>query len=79
MEPVPIVFTHKGKEYTGTFTSVSGTAGSGYDHWHLIIDNIYHGSLHYSQFLNAWVFTSNSGKFDELSSYFEGFMVGWFG
>lgn len=73
---VPITFEHEGKIYTGVFNSVSG-AGSGM--WHLMIDNYYKGALHYSAHCGQWRFTSNSGKFDVLSNYFEAYMIGWFG
>ena len=46
--------------------------------WHLIIDKYYQGQMFYSQGSNCWMFRSNSGEFDELFSYFETYMIGWF-
>lgn len=74
---VPITFEHHGKIYKGHFSSVNG-AGSGGGLWHLIIDKYYQGQMFYSQGSNCWMFRSNSGEFDELSSYFETYMIGWF-
>ena len=73
---VPITFEHEDKLYSGHFNSVSG-AGSGM--WHLMIDNYYKGELHYSGHSGQWLFTSNSGLFDELSDYFKAYLIGWFG
>ena len=76
---VPITFEHQGKAYTGHLSSGTGAGGTMYDHWHLMIDNFYCGQLHYSGFCGHWRFTSNSGLFEGLSDYFEGYLIGWFG
>ena len=54
MERALISFEHKGKKYSGEFSSVAG-AGSN-QLWHLMIDNFYYGRLRYS---DRWVFDSN--------------------
>lgn len=73
---VPITFEHKGKIYAGQFSSVNG-ASSGM--WHLVINKYYQGQMFYSECGNKWMYKSNSGLFDELSDYFEAYMIGWFG
>jgi len=75
---IPIIFSFKGKQYSGTFDAVSGSGGGSGDDWHLTIDGYHRGHLHYSQYYKGWVFTSNSGFFDELSDYFEAYLIGWF-
>jgi len=73
---VPITFEHQGKIYKGSFSSVSGAGGA---LWNLMINNYYYGQMFYSEGCNCWIFKSNSGKFEDLSDYFEAYMIGWFG
>lgn len=75
---VPIKFTYRGEIYEGEFSSVHG-AGRGYgDDWHLMINNYYQGHLFYSQHFQHFVFKSQTGKFEDISDYFEAYLVGWF-
>lgn len=76
---VPITFEYKGKTYTGHLSSGKGSGATMYEHWHLMIDNFYCGQINYSEYCGHWRFTSNTGLFDELSEYFEAYLVGWFG
>ena len=34
---VPITFEYEGKLYTGVFSGGTGSGGTMYDHWHLMI------------------------------------------
>jgi hypothetical protein len=78
MNTVPIKFEYRGKQYNGIFSSVSGSGASLGDDWDLTINRFYFGQLHYSQYSDGWVFHSNSGLFEDLSNYFEAYLVGWF-
>jgi len=75
MTGVPITFEYKGKTYAGYFGKVSGEAG---DLWHLTINNVYEGQFFYSQYSQDWAFRSNTGKFQELSDFFQFYMISWF-
>lgn len=72
---IAIIFEYGGKTYHGRFSSVSGSSNVSQHHWHLYIDNFYQGQLAYSSQRNEWRYTSNSGKFDELSDYFASFIA----
>ena len=76
---VPIDFEYQGKNYSGEFTTSGGMGGLSFDNWHLVINKFYQGQLHYSQSTDRWQFHSNDKKFEELSDYFEAYMIGWFG
>lgn len=75
---VPITLEYQGKSYTGHLRSGFGAGGEIYSNWQLMIDNYYNGTLHYSEHAKCWLFYSNSGKFNDLSDYFEAYLVGWF-
>jgi hypothetical protein len=76
---VPITFEYKGKTSTGHLSSGTGSSGTMYDHWHLMVDKFYYGQLNYSGHCEYWLFTSDRGLFEDLSDYFEAYLVGWFG
>lgn len=78
-QSVLIQFEYQEKQYSGYFSAVATSEIVQYDHWHLMIDNYYRGALHYSGHAGCWLFDSPSGKFKEFESYFEAYMVGWFG
>jgi len=52
---IPITFMHKGKQYTGYLSKVSG-AGT-HATYHLMIDNFYRGQLVHTDHY-GWQFTS---------------------
>ena len=76
---VPITFEHDRKLYFGHFSSCNGSGSIEYDHWHLMVGKFYYGQLNYSMHCGRWRFTSNSGLFEDLSDYFEAYLIGWFG
>ena len=76
METVPVIFHYNNETYIGFFNRIGGAGASSGDNWHLMIDNFYCGSLHYSQHAGHFLFHGNS--FKDMGDYFEAYMTGWF-
>ena len=63
---IKITFEYKGHTYVGSFSKVTGGGSTGL--FHLSIDQRYNGQLFKTSF--GWRFSSQTGKFEELSEYF---------
>ena len=75
MDKVPIIFEHKGKQYSGEFCKVAGGGSSSL--FHLSVDNYHWGQLFYTQW--GWQFYSNSDpELNELSEFFGGYITAWY-
>lgn len=74
MQSIPIAFDYQGKRYEATFREVAGAAGRS---WHLMIDGYYRGQLNFSESL-GFQFTSQSGKFKELTDFFASVITAWY-
>lgn len=75
MNNIPITFEYKGKEYKGFLSEVFG-AGSAGNVWYLMINNYYHGQLH---FINGeFKFFGNDGRFEDIANVFGEQVMLWY-
>ncbi|MBC7826889.1 MAG: hypothetical protein H7122_04025 [Chitinophagaceae bacterium] len=71
MQRIPIIFEHKGKQYSGILLPVQGVGHSSV--WHLMINNYYFGSLRYT---DRWIFDSN--KMPEIADFLGDYVIAWY-
>lgn len=74
MIDIPISFEYQNQTYTGVLSQVSG--GGSNAKFHLMINKFYEGQLMHTE-TQGWRFTSQTGKFTELSQFFGDYVTAW--
>lgn len=90
MEDIPVTFKYKGKLYSGQLCPMFGAGSEHGSRFYLHIKSYYCGTLHKvldsqtpwlpteKNVKTKWIFSSQTGEFEELVDFFEDVLIAWY-